>query len=58
MSTRVRALLAENVYTALFLCGAATFYAGVAHFSIGAANIAAGLLLMAIATRPYLRRTR
>jgi hypothetical protein len=50
--------LADNVRALFFVVGLVLLYAGVSGFSPAAARIVAGVLLIALAVAPYLRRPR
>lgn len=54
----VLALVTGQAKTLLFVAGFVWFYIGVAGFSVPAARMIAGLLLMAMALYPYLRRAK
>lgn len=58
LARKVLAFLAGQVKTAAFLTGFVWFYIGVSGFSVPLARTIAGLLLMALALYPYLRRAK
>lgn len=58
MIQRARLLLLQNVNGLAFVLGAAWCYHGLARWSPAIADAAGGVVLMAIAAWPYLRRAR
>jgi hypothetical protein len=56
--TRTRVFVLQNVNGIAFVLGAAWAYHGLARWSPAIAETAGGLVLMAIAATPYLRRAR
>jgi hypothetical protein len=55
---RIVAVLLANVPTLLFVAGFVWLYVGVAGWSAPAANVVGGVVLMALASVPYLRARR
>lgn len=58
MASKALLLFVQNVNGIAFVLGAAWCYHGLARWSPAIAETAGGLVLMAIAATPYLRRAR
>lgn len=56
VATAVLAFLLSNIHTWLFLGGMTVLYQGVSGFSKPAANIVLGVLLIAAAMWPYVKK--
>lgn len=55
-ATAIAGFLLSNLHTWMFVIGMALIYRGVSGFSKPAANIALGVLLIAAAMWPYMKK--